>query len=1129
MSAPNEATRRQLLAAQPQVSTWLSANAGSGKTKVLTDRVARLLLNGTPPQHILCLTYTKAAAAEMQNRLFKRLGAWAMKPDEALGSELSELAPDEELTPEKLRHARTLFARAVETPGGLKIQTIHSFCSALLRRFPLEAGVSPQFKEMDDARSRILMSEVLDALSESEDRAVIDSAALYISGLDPIDTALDMVAKREGFRTDIDADEIWSWFDLPVGFDASTLIDDVFLGGEAQMLLHAADLMDASSKNDQKLASDFRRWAAQMPSVALAEECCNKLVFNEKSKTAPFMSKFGAKSGSVPTKALLSAHPQAFHQLEAFMKRLEAVRPKIFALFDAERSLALHRFAQKILPAYLDRKEALGLLDFDDMIRKARDLLSISNVSEWVLFRLDGGIDHILVDEAQDTSPDQWRVIQMLAGEFTAGEGARPDVERTIFVVGDQKQSIYSFQGAAPEAFHDMKDYFADRLAAVGAPLQDLSMEHSFRSSRAILEATDAVFAANKGAGVGGDTRHISFFDTVPGRVDLWPLVEPEKQDQAEQNWEDPIDQIAPEHHNRKLARNVADFVARLLEKGSVPKEGGKPTQVEPGDILILVRSRSGLFMPMLNALKSHPSGIPVAGADVLKLNDELAVRDLKSLLGFLSLQDDDLALAEALRSPLFNWSERDLYQLAHGRTAITLWRALFERRDEWADTVEILDDLRQQADFLRPYDLLERILIRHDGRKKIVARLGKEAEDGIDALLNQARQYETTSTPSLTGFLAWLEGQDIKIKRVLDDSSNLVRVMTAHGAKGLEAPIVILPDTMKKPQQTKDDLIDLGGGKIVWKGPSERRSQSTHNRLEQIKDADLEEDRRLLYVAMTRAEKWLVVCGAGEEKSVPGSWYGLVQDGLRDLDAPILDNGLQRFQFGTWPTRTALGEQDGKNAQVLPDWALNIAPEPSAKEVILSPSDLGGAKALPGEENILTAAQAMKRGTQIHALLEVLPALEKHRHFDVARDVLANLEGGANDDDILMLTEEAQRVIAEKYVWDVFGKDGLVEVPFSAPLPQVSDAKVSGIIDRLIIGDTSIQIVDFKTNRVVPNAPETIPEGVLRQLGAYAEAMSQIYPDHEIEVAVLWTQTAVLMPVPLDIVMSALQRTAIS
>ncbi|MCA0042159.1 double-strand break repair helicase AddA [Celeribacter litoreus] len=1128
MTAPNEATRRQILAARPDVSTWVSANAGSGKTKVLTDRVARLLLDGTPPQHILCLTYTKAAAAEMQNRLFKRLGQWAMLPDVPLRAELSQLAPDTQFDDTKMRHARTLFARAIETPGGLKIQTIHSFCSALLRRFPLEAGVSPQFKEMDARQARSIVIDILEDLATGTGRDAIDGVAPYVNDLDLTDLALTVISNRDKFSPAKSKSDIWSWFGLPDGFDEQTLLSEVFLGGEKELFGQVAAILAQGGSTDQKNGEKVASWAGLEPSLGLIQSCCDALLFGEKTAN-PFVSKV-AKPRGIPTKALLNAHPEIFSRFEDFGNRIENARGNLGALRDANRTLALHKFAQALLPPFLERKALLGLLDFDDMIKRTRDLLSISNVSQWVLYRLDGGIDHILVDEAQDTSPDQWDVIQRLASEFTSGAGARPDVTRTIFVVGDRKQSIYSFQGAAPEAFEKMKAHFGERLSAVDQPLQDLSLQHSFRSSRAILTATDAVFSESGGVGVGGDTEHISFFDDIPGRVDLWDLEEKSQSEKDPENWEDPVDIVQPEHHTARLSKKIADYVAELLENGTIPVNDTEARAIEPGDILILVRSRRGLFQKILNDLKSHPANIPVAGADRMILTDEMAVKDIRSLLAFLSLQDDDLALAEALRSPLFNWSERDLYQLAHGRTTITLWRELFERHDEsekWRETYEILNDLRKVSDFLRPYDLIERILINHGGRKKFIARLGKEAEDGIDALLLQAQNYETTETPSLTGFISWLQAQDVDIKRVLDENSNLVRVMTAHGAKGLEAPIVILPQTVRPQSAPRNEILSPEPDQAIWRSNAKQQSDVSKTHLASLSEAEIEEDRRLLYVAMTRAERWLIVCGSGDVKD--GNWYQLVQSGLQSLEPERFEfsgGGGLRYQWRTWPEDAEAAAKKTEEEGSLPVWATKPVAPPSETKPVLSPSDLGGAKALAGEAALYDQETAMRRGSQLHKLIEVLPDIPADQREERARYLLLTMEDPALEEEIPALFEEARSVLDGKYEWDVFGENSLAEVPFSGAF---NDHILHGIIDRLIVSPNRVQIIDYKSNAVVPETVENIPDGLLRQLGAYADAVAKIYPDRQIETAILWTKTATLQIVPLDIVMSALLCAATS
>ena len=666
----DDATERQVQAADPAASTWLSANAGSGKTRVLTDRVARLLLDGVQPQHILCLTYTKAAASEMQNRLFKRLGAWAMLAEDALRDQLAALGVEGGTDAARLADARRLFARAIETPGGLKIQTIHSFCASLLRRFPLEAGVTPRFAEMDDRRATLLRDEVVDTLAETATDTV-DAVARLLTDEDFASLTAEIARHRAAFDPPLSREAVWGLFSLAPGDSTEALLDEVFLGGEADWLAELVPLLRAGSATDAKAAEKLADLSLSPPvpaDLAVLED----VLLNGAKAREPF----AAKRATFPTKATQARLGPRLTRLHDLMRRVEAARPRRVALLAAERTDALHRFAAAFLPEYAARKAARGWLDFDDLIVKARGLLTDPSVAQWVLFRLDGGIDHILVDEAQDTSPEQWRVIDHLTQEFTAGRGARA-VPRTIFVVGDKKQSIYSFQGADLRAFDRMHAQFAARLEAVRIALQSLTLDYSFRSSDAILRLVDLTFDDRRGTGLGGGFKHLAFKRDLPGRVDLWPAIEPVS-DPEGGDWFDPVDLISDQHHTARLATRIAAEIARMIAVGTrIPTDTG-PRPMRPGDVLILVQRRSTLFHEIIRACKA--AGLPIAGADRLKLGAELAVRDLRALLAFLATPEDSLSLAAALRSPLFGWTEGQLYALAAGRPQRFLWEALRDR-----------------------------------------------------------------------------------------------------------------------------------------------------------------------------------------------------------------------------------------------------------------------------------------------------------------------------------------------------------------------------------------------------------------------------------------------------------------
>ncbi|MGC9370703.1 MAG: double-strand break repair helicase AddA [Paracoccaceae bacterium] len=1111
------ATERQVQAADPGNSTWLSANAGSGKTRVLTDRVARLLLDNVQPQHILCLTYTKAAASEMQNRLFKRLGEWAMLDAETLTGKLCELGLEGEIRDETLREARRLFARAIETPGGLKIQTIHSFCASLLRRFPLEAGVSPQFVEMDDRAARRLREDILEDLADGPAPELFDGIAAWFTG-DDLDRLMGEIAKhRDAFPDEPDAAAIWDMLDLPAGYDEDRLKSEVFLGGEAELLADLRAALAAGTSTDMKAADKLKSVDTVTPAKADYEALEGIFLTGAKAKEP-----FSAKIGSFPTKKTREAHPGLMPALEALMLRVEVARPRRLSLIAARKTQALHRFAAAFLPEYEARKLRHGWLDFDDLILKARDLLTDRSVAEWVLYRLDGGIDHILVDEAQDTSPLQWEVIDLLAQEFTSGQGAR-DVPRTIFVVGDQKQSIYSFQGADPDGFERMRRHFAERLENVSVSLENLLLEYSFRSSPAILRVVDATFPEHDRAGLGDEVSHLAFRGEMPGRVDLWPVVE--KTEKPERpHWTEPVDTVSPEHHSVKLAERVAGEIKAMLDRGETlwDKDGRRP--VTPGDFLILVQRRSDLFHEIIRACKA--AGLAIAGADRLKVGGELAVRDLKALLSFLALPEDSLSLATALRSPLFGWDEAQLYDLAAGREEKFLWATLRKRFSAGTEPFYTLDALLKDADYLRPFDLLERILTRHDARRKLIARLGEEAEDGIDALLSQALAYERMEVPSLTGFVTWLETEDVEIKRQLDAASDRIRVMTVHGSKGLEAPIVILPDTGKRQPPKPGEIVTDAQGRPIWKPAASDSPDAVNDALSQKKTRQEEERQRLLYVAMTRAEQWLITCAAGDLDKGK-TWYERIAAGMEHAGAVEHDFGFGqglRYETGDWGREAVTAKAPAAPETVeLPGWARTRAAVPERPAATLSPSDLGGAKALPGEGDGLDEDAAKRRGTLLHLLLEHLPVTDPAQWDALAPKLLRQAENPPDRAETVTLLAEARAALGAPDLAHVFAPGTLAEVDVSASLPALGGQRIRGAIDRLIVEKDRVLAVDFKSNAVVPARPEDVPEGILRQMAAYAAALRAIYPDRRIETAILWTREARLMPLPDSLITATL------
>ena len=1111
----NDATRAQITAARPDTSTWLSANAGSGKTRVLTDRVARLLLEGVTPQHILCLTYTKAAASEMQNRLFKRLGEWAMMEDTTLRSSLRDLGVLKDITPAELNNARTLFAQAIETPGGLKIQTIHSFCASLLRRFPLEAGVSPQFKEIEDRAAELLRADILDAMAEGPEAYLVTDLAAHYTGESFASLTQAITGKRELF-TDL-PDDLNALFDLPEEFDVTTLPRDVMDEAVARWMPDLIGVIAPMPKTMGEAGERLKTINFNAPGFADLEKLKGVLLTGDYTVRKSLLTKDAQKKGAA---AYLSVYE------DLAQRTLEAHELQMCAR-NVSRTRALHRFATAFITRYEAEKQKRGWLDFDDLILRARALLNDPKVAAWVLYRIDGGIDHILVDEAQDTSPRQWDVIEKLADEFASGAGARDEeIARTLFVVGDKKQSIYSFQGADPREFDLKRELFKESLTAAQLAFQNQSLDYSFRSSPAILRAVDQTFNTLPEPRMGEQMIHLAFKDALPGRVDLWPVVEKTKDDEEEADWTDPVDRKSDQHHTVILAEQIAAQIKHLVNgEHYIPDEDKDRKMIRrritAGDFLVLVRGRkTGLFSEIIRACKAE--GLPIAGADRLKVGAELAVRDIGALLSFLATPDDALSLATALRSPLFDWDEQALFTLAHYReTGQGLWESFRKQTDRYSKTLAVLQDLRGQVDFLRPYDLIERILTKHDGRRKLLARMGTEAEDGIDALLGQALAYERTEVPSLTGFLEWMQADDLEIKRQIDSASDQIRVMTVHGAKGLEAPIVILPDTGTKKNDIRDEIITLDGVPI-WKPNTAEMTPGITAQIDTLKQAQTEEGLRLLYVAMTRAEKWLIVAAAGDLPKDGGSWYQMVEGALGHLNAvPFNDgsaHGLRHEEAG-WNDLPVVDVPPKEiNVPLLePVFLSNPAPLPERAKV-LSPSDLGGPKALAGEDG-MDEEEAKSYGSLVHMLLEHLAPLAAEQRSDAAMQLLRMTD----PESAAAALNEALRVLANPALAHLFAPTTIAEVPVTS---QMGSERMYGVIDRLIVEPDRIVAVDFKSNRTVPDTATACPEGLLRQMGAYAHALHAIYPDRAIDTAILWTRTGTLMPLPSDLITAALQRT---
>ncbi|MDD9977411.1 MAG: double-strand break repair helicase AddA, partial [Boseongicola sp.] len=801
----------QRRAADPSRSVWVSASAGTGKTKVLTDRVLALLLAGTPPHRILCLTFTKAAAAEMANRINRSLASWAIAGDEELRTAIAELTGKSAADP-VLRRARTLFAQVLDVPGGMKIQTVHAFCESLLGRFPLEAGLAPHFQVMDEreaneiqheAQARVLprarysdgsplasaLAEVTSFIHESEFLDLLKDMfsergrlARLMARYGGLDSLTKIVFEKLGVHPEQTEDTIRDAASVESEFDRTAL-------------QAAAAAMLQGSKTDKERGVIITEWLA-------AERADRAQRFM--SYVSVYFTQKGPRRAKLVNKDAAAIEPGAPETLATEAARLETVLLQIRSIITARATAALLLLAQSLLTAYAQCKRERGRLDYDDLILEARALLEAEGGASWVMFKLDGGIDHILIDEAQDTNPEQWEIIAALAEEFFAGEGAH-DLERTLFAVGDPKQSIYSFQRADPEAFERMRSYFRTRAARIGKFWEDVSLDISFRSAASVLQAVDTVFAqqdARPGVVEPDDTLHHEAFRIgQAGLVELWPPVVPEEVEEL-QPWSPPVVARWGQDPQTRLADGIAAQIRDWIDRKENLQSKNRP--IRPGDIMVLVRRRGAFVEKLVRALKRND--IAVAGIDRMVLSEQLAVRDLIALGEFLLLPEDELNLATVLKGPMIGFSEDELFDLAYDRGDENLWSVLRRRRLEnpvFTKAADELSGLLARADFTPPFELFADILGNRGGRRKLLSRLGADANDPIDEFLSLAFEFERNQVPSLQGFLRWLDTGDVEVKRDLEQATrDEVRVMTVHGSKGLQAPVVFLPDSLQVPSQ---------------------------------------------------------------------------------------------------------------------------------------------------------------------------------------------------------------------------------------------------------------------------------------------------------------------------------------
>jgi ATP-dependent helicase/nuclease subunit A len=1185
-----EQTRtNQLAASDPKASAFVAANAGSGKTFVLARRVTRLLLAGNEPSRILCLTFTKAAAAEMKGRVFDQLRAWSSMSDEDLDKELTEVegkpATGKDGNAQRRQRARRLFAQALETPGGLRIQTIHAFCESLLHQFPLEAGIAGHFEVMDDELQTLLVQQARDATVASAQRApesVTGKALLrlleatsefgFLEGLDAL------IQKRQAFREWIaEASQISSAMaelaqklgveagmsrgEVVVRHFPSSILTDSLLAEQAALDLSATSRFSKQAE----LAMAYVKSADPMERFELA--CSLVLSGKGECKSASWIA-------SKTTHQTMPQLEEAYQQIAPLLIELQGQLATLAAL---EATADLLIIGDRVINHFEQAKARRGLLDFSDLIARTQRLLVRGSARFWVQYKLDRGLDHVLVDEAQDTSPEQWSIIRQFVDEYFAGEGLRPGQARTVFAVGDEKQSIYSFQGAKPAIFEEQQRALGRLAEDADAPFSKLTLDQSFRSTIDVLSAVDAVFSHEQNyVGISSEhqpTSHTTARQNAPGEVEIWPLAL--KVDSSEpDDWTTPQAVSADESPEARLASRIAETVDGWLRQSDVLR--GRGRAVLPDDIIILVRKRGAFMERLTGALKRL--NLPVAGMDRFALTSHIAVQDMMALGRAVLMPEDDLSLAAVMKSPLLGLDEDDLFEIAmhdafdgegkrKNRSLISAFRGHLKQGGSPCqhEAMALFERWLSLADRYGVFGFYSAVLHTDNGRAKLLARLGGEAEDPIDSFLDLALSREGEGVPGLDGFLNWLEQTQPVIKRELEEAGGQIRIMTAHGAKGLEAPVVFLVDPGSPPSTASqaprilqvDFNVPGKADALLWQPPRFAKTPFAEQAKLQREKLEAEEYRRLLYVGMTRAADRLIICGYQRKNTSETTWQEMAHDALvahdesGDVSEVLADNGSDEIVAWRWcrDVSQPVAKPEKRKAdlshrtnQALP--ASLRQPAPAQKKVpeLLRPSSAASELQPQNEwpldltENTVGAAddreaqlspivseqsqnRALEKGNAVHRLLESLPEVAPaNRSAAMSNYLTASLPNWSETERQKIATSVTE-ILSSAELAFLFGEGSRAEVPIVSSFKTASGVRhVSGLIDRLHIGDGKVTIADYKTNRIVPDSVDQCPEAYIVQMAIYAQIMADIYPGRECEALLIWTNNLDIMRLPTEL-----------
>ncbi len=874
MSQKQVFSENQNVASNPSENIWVQANAGTGKTTVLVRRLLRILFrnaqnNDDKISGILCLTYTNAAAGEMRNRILAELRQWAMFDDDRLTKALDGVAENIPATKQDLEYARRVFYSYIDNPEMLKIKTIHSFCEEILHRFPLEAGISPTWSLVSGSSQTVLLQDAFEKMIQSsfdntdKTKRILDAfyKIIDIKSEHFLDTLRDMlIAHYKSFFQVDDVERYREYFiektKKILGIDKTP---DMSINREKlQKIIDYAVNESKTSKKPAKYIENIITYTGLYIENTINFEIYKNI----------YLTKENTIIANIQKHPVFEEEAKRVHDIWQY-KLNKSVFENTLALFDLSMGFA---------GTYKKIKQERNLLDFEDLILYTQKLFSKPDVMGWVLSQLDMSLSHILVDEAQDTSPQQWNILKMLAGDFfTDGD---TENNRSIFVVGDTKQSIYGFQNADPRAFAASRADIEKQIEQNYRSIKEIALDQSFRSVEPILKTVDYFFDNPNVVQIScfHNNKHKCFRTGEPGFVEMHSVSQ--------------FDATGDDKTKLYVAM-IADKINDLI----------KNEKYDEKDIMVLVQKRRPFVDALSMALKKR--GINIAGSDRVNLPSFPPIKDMLHVLRFCADTTNDYSLCCVLKSPFYRLKEADIFNLCkikNNSENVEKTPTIFEiLQTNMPDIYNDLIDTIEQSKTMAPYSFFTYLLNKNDNRKKIISALGNSVVDPIEEFLTMCLAYERTQPGTLYDFIKWFITGDSEIKRDMD-ASNGVRIMTVHGSKGLASPVVFLIDTMTTPKYetilNTNYLHDNQNYDLwVWKTANSKIIEEIADKNRQDSIAEY---YRLLYVAMTRTRDRLYIYGCENERAPDIAWHPQLWDTLSQISDAKIDNDTIRITNDT-------------------------------------------------------------------------------------------------------------------------------------------------------------------------------------------------------------------------------------